>query len=124
MCINFVDTIGSLIGKTSGIYILLGKILFSLHDNLTFKFNAYYLSFPSDVCVVPLCTALCALGNKSAGVVVCWQSELIQKLREFTSQPRITPETAKAIVRTSLISIMNLNYQLDIFLSLNVICPY
>ncbi|KAF8777907.1 Integrator complex subunit 7 like protein [Argiope bruennichi] len=67
MCIQFVDTIGSLIGKTS------------------------------DVWVVPLCTALCALGNKSAGIVVCWQTELIMKLREFTSQSHINPEATKAI---------------------------
>ncbi|XP_015928651.1 integrator complex subunit 7 [Parasteatoda tepidariorum] len=67
MCIQFVDTIGSLIGKTS------------------------------DVWVVPLCTALCALGNKSAGVVVCWQTDLIPKLKEFILQPQITSERAKAI---------------------------
>lgn len=95
-----------------------------MYDSITFKLNAYYFSFPSDVCVVPLCTALCALGNKSAGVVVCWQSELIQKLREFTSQPRITSETAKAIVRTCLMFIINLNYKFNIFLSLSVICVH
>ncbi|GFY39151.1 integrator complex subunit 7 [Trichonephila inaurata madagascariensis] len=67
MCIQFVDTIGSLIGKTS------------------------------DVWVVPLCTALCALSNKSAGVVVCWQTELIMKLKEFTSQTHTNPEASKAI---------------------------
>lgn len=67
MCIQFVDNIGSLIGKTS------------------------------DACVVPLCTSLCALGNKSAGMVVCWQSELVQKLEEFIHQQPITDDTAKAI---------------------------
>ncbi|GIX92714.1 integrator complex subunit 7 [Caerostris extrusa] len=68
MSIQFVDTIGSLIGK---------------HQ----MFGWYLYVLP---CV--------RLGNKSAGAVVCWQSEINDEIKKFTTQLRITPETSKAIV--------------------------
>lgn len=67
-CIQFVDTLGSLVDRSS------------------------------DACIMPLCATLCALGNKRAGVMVCWQQDLISKIRELSSQPVVTKEQAKIIV--------------------------